>query len=497
MEYKLEASEISCLIPVVSQTRQQEQTQEVKLSDGMPDIGRILGCWGQPMIRGKDWRSDSIGVNGGVMAWVLYAPEDGTAPRSLSCWIPFQTRYDISNTQADGVITASVQLVFMDARISSARRIMVRCALQLDTNALVPSKQTVFTGENIPKHVQLLQETYPLQVSVEAGEREVTAEESILLPANAPNPETILRYYLQPRITETKLMGSRLVFRGLCSFRMVYMTQDGDFRSWDTEMPIAQFADLRGEYGDSALCRCVPVVTGTELDRGEDGKFRLKAAVTVQYEIIDRILLRTVEDAYCPGFTVDLQTEALKIPTLLDMQTDTVGTEQTIRADAREILDSCTYISAHNMPPTDSGICFQLQADTQVLYRDENNQLQYGSVRTGTQWQLPSQADNAALLQLLPGMSGATGGDDIHIHCDTSLHCAVYGITTVEMIRSLSLSEKPDAQQQPAVILKRVNGKRLWDIAKESGSTVDAICKANKLEQEPLDDRMLLIPVLS
>jgi hypothetical protein len=278
---------------------------------------------------------------------------------------------------------------------------------------------------------------------------------------------------------------------------MVYMTQDGDFRSWDTEMPIAQFADLRGEYGDSALCRCVPVVTGTELDRGEDGKFRLKAAVTVQYEIIDRILLRTVEDAYCPGFAVDLQTEALKIPTLLDMQTDTVGTEQTIRADAREILDSCTYFSAHNMPPTDSGICFQLQADTQVLYRDENNQLQYGSVRTGTQWQLPSQADNAALLQLLPGMSGATGGDDIHIHCDTSLHCAVYGITTVEMIRSLSLSEKPDAQQQPAVILKRANGKRLWDIAKESGSTVDAICKANKLEQEPLDDRMLLIPVLS
>ena len=203
MEYKMEASEISCLTPVVSQTRQQEQTQEVKLAEGMPDVGRILGCWGQPLIRGKDWRSDSIGFNGGVMAWVLYAPEDGTNPRSVNCWIPFQTRFDIPDTQSDGTIIAGARICSMDARISSARRIMVRCGLRLDVNAAVKSRQSVYTAEYLPAHIQLRQETYPLQLSVEGGEREITLDEQIHLPGNYPKPETVIRFSLQPRISET------------------------------------------------------------------------------------------------------------------------------------------------------------------------------------------------------------------------------------------------------------------------------------------------------
>ena len=36
----------------------------------------------------------------------------------------------------------------------------------------------------------------------------------------------------------------------------------------------------------------------------------------------------------------------------------------------------------------------------------------------------------------------------------------------------------------------------LWDIAKVCGSTVSAIQRLNKLEREPEDNRLLLIPVI-
>ena len=51
-----------------------EETQEYKLPDGMPDIGRVIAAWGQVVLRGKEWRSRHIGISGGVMLWVLYAP---------------------------------------------------------------------------------------------------------------------------------------------------------------------------------------------------------------------------------------------------------------------------------------------------------------------------------------------------------------------------------------------------------------------------------------
>ena len=54
-----------------------EETQELKLPESMPDIGRVIAAWGQPVMRGKEWRSTHVGITGGVMVWVLYAPEDG------------------------------------------------------------------------------------------------------------------------------------------------------------------------------------------------------------------------------------------------------------------------------------------------------------------------------------------------------------------------------------------------------------------------------------
>ena len=75
MELQFQNRSLDCLRSIVCSVKSQEQTQELKLSDGMPDIGRVLCAWGQGMIRGKEWRSDRIGVNGGVMCWVLYTPE--------------------------------------------------------------------------------------------------------------------------------------------------------------------------------------------------------------------------------------------------------------------------------------------------------------------------------------------------------------------------------------------------------------------------------------
>ena len=77
MELQFEKIPIAYLKKLTGQLRTQEQTLEVRLTDGMPDIGRVLGAWGQVIVRGKEWNSDHMAVSCGVMAWVLYTPEDG------------------------------------------------------------------------------------------------------------------------------------------------------------------------------------------------------------------------------------------------------------------------------------------------------------------------------------------------------------------------------------------------------------------------------------
>ena len=82
----------------------QEETQEIRLPESMPDVGRVICSWGQAVIRSKDWRSGGIGVSGGVMVWVLYAPEGGGDLQHIESWIPFQSRAEFPDDAEDGTI---------------------------------------------------------------------------------------------------------------------------------------------------------------------------------------------------------------------------------------------------------------------------------------------------------------------------------------------------------------------------------------------------------
>ena len=92
MEIAFQKAEFPCLTAAVNEVQNSEQTQELRLPDGMPDVGKVLCAWGQTILRGKEWRSDSLTVSGGMLIWVLYTPEDGSECRIVDGWLPFQLR---------------------------------------------------------------------------------------------------------------------------------------------------------------------------------------------------------------------------------------------------------------------------------------------------------------------------------------------------------------------------------------------------------------------
>ena len=79
---------------------------------------------------------------------------------------------------------------------------------------------------------------------------------------------------------------------------------------------------------------------------------------------------------------------------------------------------------------------------------------------------------------------------EMEIRADTVSADVGNGVTSMEAGEPTA----PDPNR-PSVILRRAGGGSLWDLAKKTGSTVDAILAANQLPQEPMDDRILLIPI--
>lgn len=494
MEFQFKQTNCPCLRRVTGQAQTQEQVQEVKLSDAMPDIGRVLGCWGQPMVRSKEWRSDGMSVSGGVMAWVLYAPEDGSEPRCLDTWIPFQMKWNFPQTERDGAIRTSVSIKGMDCRSISARKLMVRCGISAFGEALEPTDVPVFVPESMPEDVELLQMSYPMEIPQEAGEKAFALDEEVPLTANF---HKMIGCEIQPRITEQKVLADKLVFRGICKLHMLYMTGEGEIKQATPEIPFSQFADLDTSFGNNAVSSILLLPTGMELEQDQEGKLQLKCSMAAQYVIYDRINVNVVEDAYSVNRVVTPVMADLQLPVRLEHISQNISYGHMISADAQTVLDATAYWEQPTVRQTEDTASVVMPVQYQALFTDQEGSQQWGTGRSEETWELPSDQDNSIIAHISSSQPRASArGDSIDISGEMTLEVDVFSDTAIPMVTGLELGEitEPDPNR-PSLILCRMGDQRLWDLAKAYGSTVKGIEEINGLQQEPLDDQILLIPV--
>lgn len=497
MQLQFQKTSLGCLLPAKREVQTQEQTQELRLNDAMPDIGRVLGAWGQVILRGKEWRSGGMGVSCGVMVWVLYEPEEGGEPKAVETWIPFQLKWDLPDTERDGNIWAQVLLKSVDARSVSARKMMIRACVSALGEAMVPGQAALYEPVEVPEDVHMLTRSYPVCLPREAGERPFAMEETLTVPASGHQVQKLICYSLLPQIMDKKVMSDKVVFRGSAVLHVVYVDQDGQLHSCDIDLPFSQYSELEREYDTDATATVMGAVTGLELDMEPEGTLRLKAGLTGQYVIYDRPVVRVVEDAYSPRRQVEPKIEPLQMPVVLDANRQSIRAEQTVPVEGLRTADLAFYPDQPRVFREDDGVQIQLPGQFQMLWYDRDGKLQ----STVQQWEQSVRMDASedsrvdALVHHSGKPQGAVGAEAT-MCADMELETQTGTRQGISMVTALELGEmtQPDPER-PSLILRRAGDKPLWDIAKGCGSTVEAIRSANGLTDEPAPEDLLLIPI--
>ena len=497
MELHFSNTGIPCLKTVKQDVQTQEQTQEVKLTEGLPDMGRVLGVWGQSVLRGKQWQGEEATVSCGAMVWVLYAPEDGSYPRMVETWIPMELRWQIPGTKQEGKLWANCLLRSVDARMTGPRKLMVRANMAVRMQAYCPDKIEVSQPEGVPEDVQLLKKTYQVCLPVEAGEKSFQLDEELELPASCPKARSFLQARLYPRIVDKRVMSDKVVFRGVADLHTVYQGQDEGLYGWDFEVPFSQYADLDDSYSEEASVLLMPQVTGLETDADEEGRIRLKAGLTCQYVTCDRKDVQVATDAYSPVRKVEPQVQTLILPAIESMDTQTLLLQHTMSADGMPVDVSvlCDQVRKQSLPEQ---VRLEIPALGQILYYNVEGGIQSTASRWEDSIYTEPYADGNVEVNILPtGQCSAEpteGG--MSVETNVILETVVTSAKGLPMVTGLEMGQPmPKDPNRPSVILRRVGPEGLWGMAKGAGSSVDAICKANGLTEEPEEGRMLLIPV--
>lgn len=492
MEMEFEKQCIACIRWNLHQVKNQEQTLEVRLSDGMPDIGSVLGAWGQCVLRGKQWSTGNIGITGGVMAWVLYQPADGSAPQSVEAWIPFQEKWDLEESDREGYIRTKCLLRNLDARMVSQRKLVLRAGLGLLAEALEPGEACIHSPGAVPEDVQLLKNDYPVMMPKEAGERSFTVDEEIALP----DMSRLLYCQIHPRLVQQQVVGDKIAFEGVARCHLLYETNDGALIGKDAELEFSQLADLDQAYDQDAVASVMPEVSSLETEV-QEGRIRIKCGLVGQYLIWEKQMLTLTADAYSPLRSVKVKTQEARIPAALDC------TEQDLRAEA--VLDiPCSKVVDLSLMPDHPFLRragdlaeVEIPGAVQVLYYDQEGNLRCSNGKWNAQWDLPTDTTVQIHGTLLGVDNLQTVTADEQLMVSARLHAQALSMARqgVDMVCEMSMGEEtiPDPGR-PSLILRPRGDLSIWELAKECGSTVQDIYQANGLQEEPGENRLLLIP---
>lgn len=497
MEAKFERKQIAFLDTALSQVLNSEQTMEIKLQEGMPDVGKVLSAWGQPVLRSKQWQADTLQCSAGMMVWVLYAPEDGSQEQCVEGWIPFQLSWDLPEDTAEGTMRLRCLTRFVDGRSTSPRKILVRAGMAVLAEAFVPGSLFPAESKDRPDAVAMLEHTYPVRLRKEAGEKTFGLEEDLRMPESLPKIGRLITWRFQPRITDQRVLTDKAVLRGSGNLHVLYQSPEGQIHSWDFDLPFSQYMELRGEYGGEARMETALMPTSLELEPGDNGSLEFKGGMTAQYLITDKESLRLVEDVYSHGWELRVQQEELTPAVVLENRSENLYGELALPVGADLIADVQFLPDFPRQRRTEGAVELETSGQFQVLCYGEDGRLQ----GTGARWEgkqtIPADACcKIAAVPVWTEAQAVAGNGRILAKAETALELTTTAEQVMSMVTGVELGQQKQADpNRPSLILRRAGEGCLWDLAKSCGSTVEAIRRANGLTGEPDSRQMLLIPI--
>lgn len=499
MDLMFQKKDYSALVPVFAEIQNAEQTQEYKLPDGMPDIGKILGSWGQIIMRGKEWRSDRAVCTGGIMLWVLYLPEDGTEFRTLNSWCPFQMKWDLPDDVLEGMFSVYPLIRFVDVRSVSPRKIVFRCGIAALGEGFCKGEIETSVADQNACSTELLRKKEHFRIPKEFGEKAFSLEEDLTIDTVTGKLDKLLYYSVSPDISEQKVLANKIAFRGNANIHVLFSESDGRVRCQNYTISFSQFAELEKSFSSDAQLGIKLTITNLEMESDEAGTVHLKCGLLGQYLVDDLEPMEFVADAYSPEYNLETEYRTIMVPGVHQRYSEQMRCVAQLGLNIGEIVDYQIQADFPHMYQEDNVENVEESGTVQLLYYDENRKLCSVSSRWEGKMELEANSEwNRTVIPFInPEAKVSVGSGSVHVDAELRLAVTESGKKEINAITGCkTLEKKPVDPQKPTIILRRAENDSLWEIAKACSSSMDAIKSANNLQDLSPAGQILIIPVL-
>ena len=489
-------------------TMTQEETAETIVPDYCPDIARIIETEGKVFLHSREIRDGRGTVSGTVRVTVLYTPEGEGGIRTLEFAMPFTAESDGRSLADCAVLTAETETELLETRMLNPRKVFTHC--RLVTRLTGFQRKPVWVCTDVEAGPELCVEKKQDQqhaiLLTHIAEKDFTYSEQMELSPGREGAAEILSSRVCAGVTETKIVGSKLLFKGLFTVSLLYRTADGRCCASSGELPFSQIMEVEGA-AEGAEPAVRLQLTGAELQiDGADAGGR-EIAVTLYLHATALVRqsreVAILSDLYSTAYDLTYDAAPLELTCFREQFTR----RQTVREvlEIGVVADSLLALSVTCGPVAVSregeNTVLRTGADLRALYLDEGGVplLAERTIDVSCQLELPEECRVTARAVCAGDVQGTLTdrGIEVRFPVDFQAEAAQRVKRVCVAGGKLDTDAPKDTAGAPSLVL-RCLGKQetAWDLAKRYNTTIGVILAANQLETEGdiPRDQLLLIP---
>lgn len=502
MELEFKQNRIHGYELILESTIPHEETMEMIVPDTCPDVGEILDTDAIYFLRTKDSQEGRAELTGLVRATVLYHPEDGSGVRKLELNLPIHCRTDQGGIHSGCKVIATPRVEGAETRMLNSRKVLVRVNVLVDVAVYAPVEHTIASdgfGED-SWGVERLTEFEDTYIPMCVQEKQFTHADQISISGNHPEVEELLKTRVSITCPEKKVIGNKLIIKGVAQLQLIYRAKEGLLCSTDHEVPFSQIMEVHG-VGEECDIQLNAILTSGEYHMvGSDGRtIGVNLGILLQGTLHEGIRLPLLKDLYSTCYEAQLEWMQYPFLRLVDegVKTQTDRTLIPLDTPPQSVCDAYIEMGTVNQVREGKGVTMATQYQVTVLYEGNEGQVKshQSIIPVSCEIEVPVGERLRCSCQGEIYATPTAGG--IEVRLVASFPYQIYESREVESICGgrLVQEEEVPGLEKPSIILRMVaQGERLWDIAKTYRTTTEEIRKANQLEDGMLMEQMLLIP---
>ena len=489
-------------------TLTQEETAETIVPDYCPDIARIIETTGKVFLHSREIRDGRAEISGTVRVTVLYTPEGEGGIRTLEFAMPFTVETDGRSLPDCAALLADTEPELLETRMLNPRKVFTHCKLVTRLTSYQRRPLCFCTDVEAGPElcIEKKQEQQHAIVLTHIAEKDFTFSEQMDLSPGREGAAEILTSRVNSTVTETKIVGSKLLFKGIFTVSLLYRTADGRCCAASGELPFSQILEVEGApEGTEPSVRLQ--FTGADLQvDGADAEGR-EIAVTL-YLHATALLRQTQEltllsDLYSTAYDLTYDAAPLELTSFREQFTrrQTVREVLEIGVVADSILALSVTCGAVSVSWEGAGVVLRTGASVRALYLDEGGVplVAERSIDVSCQLELPEDCRVTAWAACTEDVQGSLTdrGIEVRFPVDFRAEAASRAKRVCVTGGKINTDAPKETAGAPSLVL-RCLGKQetAWDLAKRYNTTIGVILAANQLETEGdiSRDQLLLIP---